>query len=302
MAPSQLRKPKKKSPSAAHSSDRFGFRQPTSTSSQNIRKAPWSNERTHEEEAESQAPEYCISNNNQDQYQTDGENEERDGVQDQEQMLETGDTMDFGQHADDLDSKYDGAQEDFNNQDFDYEPDAVCDFLNQGINGDFDDEPDTQRDKPDAQDNGIGDDFNNELNDAARDKTEESVLIFVLSHSKSPCRLSSRCVVSTGFSALVQTRIQISALCHLIDTHFNAQDLHIGVWHRLVDTHLSQSTFSSCATLDEPDSRRNKRRVKTSQDNPAKLGFYPPAWQVFLQAAKLEMRLQAVLTHPIPEH
>ncbi|KAG1900143.1 uncharacterized protein F5891DRAFT_1188831 [Suillus fuscotomentosus] len=36
--------------------------------------------------------------------------------------------------------------------------------------------------------------------------------------------------------------------------------------------------------------------------NPSKLGFYPPCWQAFLQAAKLEMRLQAVLTHPIPEH
>ncbi|KAG2739094.1 hypothetical protein P692DRAFT_20756717, partial [Suillus brevipes Sb2] len=31
------------------------------------------------------------------------------------------------------------------------------------------------------------------------------------------------------------------------------------------------------------------------------LGFYPPTWQVFLQAAKLEMRSQAVLSHPIPE-
>jgi hypothetical protein len=38
------------------------------------------------------------------------------------------------------------------------------------------------------------------------------------------------------------------------------------------------------------------------QTNPSKLGFYPPSWQGFLQAAKLEMRLQAVLTHPIPEH
>ncbi|KAG1853681.1 hypothetical protein F4604DRAFT_1933107 [Suillus subluteus] len=36
--------------------------------------------------------------------------------------------------------------------------------------------------------------------------------------------------------------------------------------------------------------------------NPLKLGFYPPCWQAFLQAAKLEMCLQAVLTHPIPEH
>ncbi|KAG1827697.1 hypothetical protein EV424DRAFT_1345368 [Suillus variegatus] len=32
------------------------------------------------------------------------------------------------------------------------------------------------------------------------------------------------------------------------------------------------------------------------------IGFYPPSWQAFLQAAKVEMRLQAVLSHPIPEH
>ena len=36
--------------------------------------------------------------------------------------------------------------------------------------------------------------------------------------------------------------------------------------------------------------------------NPLKLGFYPPCWREFLQAAKLEMRLQAVLSHPVPEH
>ncbi|KAG1831472.1 hypothetical protein EV424DRAFT_1534154 [Suillus variegatus] len=32
------------------------------------------------------------------------------------------------------------------------------------------------------------------------------------------------------------------------------------------------------------------------------IGFYPPSWQAFLQAAKVEMHLQAVLSHPIPEH
>ncbi|KAG2119476.1 uncharacterized protein F5147DRAFT_766966 [Suillus discolor] len=36
--------------------------------------------------------------------------------------------------------------------------------------------------------------------------------------------------------------------------------------------------------------------------DPAKLGFYPPSWQALLQAAKVEMHLQAVLTHPVPEH
>jgi hypothetical protein len=63
-----------------------------------------------------------------------------------------------------------------------------------------------------------------------------------------------------------------------------------------------RSTSSSHATRDEPDSYRNKRKAKIVQEDPAKLGFYPPAWQAFLQAAKLEMCLQAVLTHPIPDH
>jgi hypothetical protein len=46
--------------------------------------------------------------------------------------------------------------------------------------GYFDDEPGTQRDEPDAQDSDVHDDSNNELSNTARDKTEESVLIFVL--------------------------------------------------------------------------------------------------------------------------
>ncbi|KAG1901599.1 uncharacterized protein F5891DRAFT_1187470 [Suillus fuscotomentosus] len=51
-----------------------------------------------------------------------------------------------------------------------------------------------------------------------------------------------------------------------------------------------------------PIQARCTRNVKTTQENPSKLGFYPPCWQGFLQVAKLQMQLQAVLTHPIPEH
>ncbi|KAG2752763.1 hypothetical protein P692DRAFT_20871084 [Suillus brevipes Sb2] len=50
-----------------------------------------------------------------------------------------------------------------------------------------------------------------------------------------------------------------------------------------------------------PESR-NRDKPMNKQTNPSKLGFYPPCWQAFLQATKLEMRLQAVLTHPVPEH
>ncbi|KAG2087547.1 uncharacterized protein F5147DRAFT_781312 [Suillus discolor] len=268
-------------PSAAQSSGRFGFRQPTSTSSQNIRKPPRSNERTREEEAGNQAPEHDIGDDDQDQDQTDGENEERDRVQDQEQMLKTGDTMDFGQHEDDLDGEYEGeAQEDFNRCDFNHEPDAVDDFLNQGIDRDLDDEIDTQMDKPDAQDNAIDDDFNNELDNAARDKTEESEAFDVLerhqmkngwrkapsltylskakhterrhasSHSKSPRRPSPQRVVSTGSSALARppkyTHLSVSRLRALLPPActlaiLHAQGLHIGIQCRLIDTHLSMS-------------------------------------------------------------
>ncbi|KAG1798229.1 uncharacterized protein HD556DRAFT_1306256 [Suillus plorans] len=332
-------------PSAAQSSGRFGFRQPTSTGSQNIRKAPRPNERTRdsEEEAGSQAPEHGIGDDDddqdqdQDQDQTDGENEDRDGVQDQEQTLEIGGTTDFGQHEDDLDGEYGG--------------DAQEDCLNQGIDGDFDDEPGTQRDKPDAQDSGTHDDSNNELDNAASDETEESETFDVLerhqmkngrrkapsltylsrakhterrrasSQSKSPRRPSPRRVVSTGSSALARPpkscpvyapfflpralspfytlKVTISAFSVTSYTR-------ISVSPRMQSPHRRspsrRSTSSSRATRDEPDSYRNKRKAKTVQEDPAKLGFYPPAWQAFLQAAKLEMRLQAVLTHPIPDH
>ncbi|KAG2050014.1 hypothetical protein BDR06DRAFT_1011631 [Suillus hirtellus] len=57
----------------------------------------------------------------------------------------------------------------------------------------------------------------------------------------------------------------------------------------------------SATPKDAHRSGNGKRKVKTSQENPLKLGFYPPTWQVFLQAAKLEMQSQAILSHPIPE-
>ncbi|KAG1784904.1 uncharacterized protein HD556DRAFT_1451290 [Suillus plorans] len=62
----------------------------------------------------------------------------------------------------------------------------------------------------------------------------------------------------------------------------------------------------SSSTTPEPDSCSSKtireQKIKPTQEDPTKLGFYPPSWQAFLQAAKVEMRLQAVLSHPIPEH
>ncbi|KAG0693230.1 hypothetical protein DFH29DRAFT_881617 [Suillus ampliporus] len=396
-------------PSTAHSSGRFGFQQPMSTSSQSIRKAPQSSDRTCEE-SRRQATERDIDVDRQDQYQANGENEQRDRVQDE--ILETaGDTMDSGQHTDDLGSGNEGgAQEDLNygddeldagDDEFDAGDDELDagndeldagDDLNQGIDGDYNDEPDAQENY-DGFDNATG------------EKSEESVLTLVLTftlshslqdgvydvlerhqtkngkrkapspaylsrvkhverrrdsgHSKSPQR-----VVSARSSALVRPpiRLQISVLRRLIDTHLNVlpptctlviqhvQGLQFDVLRRLLDTHLSVlppacthiiqhiqglqfdvlchllDTHLSvlppacsllvgvlhlgqalppvvhCTTPDEPDSRSKKQKVKTVQEDPAKLGFYPPAWQAFLQVAKLEMCLQAVLTHPIPQH
>ncbi|KAG2095264.1 uncharacterized protein F5147DRAFT_656915 [Suillus discolor] len=312
----------------------LGFGSPLQLAVRTPRRRHRSNERTHEEEAGNQAPEHGIGDNDdQDQDQTDGENEERDEVQDQEQTLETGDTTDFGQHEDDLDGMYEGEAQ----EDFDHEPDTVDDFLNQGIDGDFDDEPGTQRDEPDAQDSGIDDDFNNELDNAARDETEESEAFDVLerhqmkngwrkapsltyllkakhterrrasSQSKSPHQLSPRHVVSTGSSALVRPPkscpIYTPFFLPRALSPFYTLKISISVFGITSYTRISaRSTSSSHATHDEPDSYRNKRKAKIVQEDPAKLGFYPPAWQAFLQAAKLEMRLQAVLTHPIPDH
>ncbi|KAG1731148.1 hypothetical protein EDB19DRAFT_1912631 [Suillus lakei] len=52
----------------------------------------------------------------------------------------------------------------------------------------------------------------------------------------------------------------------------------------------------------EYDQPKHQVEGTNKQANPSKLGFYPSCWQVFIQAAKLEMHLQAVLTHPVPEH
>ncbi|KAG2744751.1 hypothetical protein P692DRAFT_20744111 [Suillus brevipes Sb2] len=59
---------------------------------------------------------------------------------------------------------------------------------------------------------------------------------------------------------------------------------------------------SRSLTPDEGDQPKRQVERANKQTNPSKLGFYPACWRAFLQAAKLEMRLQAVLMHPIPEH
>ncbi|KAG2098688.1 uncharacterized protein F5147DRAFT_655975 [Suillus discolor] len=59
---------------------------------------------------------------------------------------------------------------------------------------------------------------------------------------------------------------------------------------------------SHSLTHDEGDQPKHQIERASKQANPLKLEFYPTCWQMFLQAAKLEMHLQAVLTHQISEH
>ncbi|KAG0702893.1 hypothetical protein DFH29DRAFT_998982 [Suillus ampliporus] len=67
-------------------------------------------------------------------------------------------------------------------------------------------------------------------------------------------------------------------------------------------TPTSGCSRSRSHTSDQHGQPKNRGEGRNKQTNASKLGFYPPCWQSFLQAAKLEMCLQAVLTHPVPEH
>ncbi|KAG1900165.1 uncharacterized protein F5891DRAFT_1188858 [Suillus fuscotomentosus] len=58
----------------------------------------------------------------------------------------------------------------------------------------------------------------------------------------------------------------------------------------------------ACLAPNEGDQPKHQVERTSKQANPSKLGFYLTCWQTFLQAAKLEMCLQAVLMDPIPEH
>ncbi|KAG2057908.1 hypothetical protein BDR06DRAFT_1033217 [Suillus hirtellus] len=91
-------------------------------------------------------------------------------------------------------------------------------------------------------------------------------------------------------------RLEELLLFKCIDLHLHIvpliQSLHINNYHSTTDISTPEDTRQS---------ENRKWKVKTNQDNPSKLGFYPPTWQAFLQIAKLEMQLQAILAYPIPE-
>ncbi|KAG2127298.1 uncharacterized protein EDB93DRAFT_1109314 [Suillus bovinus] len=225
--------------------------QPTSTGSQNIRKASWSNERTRdsEEEAGDQAPEHGIGDDDdQDQDQTDRGTEKRDGAQDQEQTLEIGDTTDFRQHEDNLYGEYGGeAQEDGPSQGISIK--VLMGILTTSMA---------------LRTGGFHDDFNYELNDAARDETEET-------------RPPKLCPIYTPFFLL-----------HALSPFYT---LKVSIWAFSITSYTRISVCPPHAVSSSAPSIQGKKKhkAKTVQEDPTKLGFYPPAWQAFLQAI-IEMR------------
>ncbi|KAG1754088.1 hypothetical protein EDD22DRAFT_957480 [Suillus occidentalis] len=95
---------------------------------------------------------------------------------------------------------------------------------------------------------------------------------FSVSHSKSPC--------SSLFHKLVPHRRSPTHLCP-------------GILLSQIE-HLLPLLVQADLTLEVPH-LFNTANLET-------LGFYPASWQAFLQAAKLEMQLQAILLHPLPVH
>ncbi|KAG2048237.1 hypothetical protein BDR06DRAFT_1013138 [Suillus hirtellus] len=127
------------------------------------------------------------------------------------------------------------------------------------------------------------------------------------SHSKSPCRQQSSQPVryAHASSSCMQSPLQCPSRLVTSSSHSHMQPTSRGCSpsRSPSESTLAESCEHSHSTTpkDAHQSGNGKQKVKTSQENPSKLGFYPPTWQVFLQAAKLEMRSQAVLSHPIPE-
>ncbi|KAG2738677.1 hypothetical protein P692DRAFT_20882380 [Suillus brevipes Sb2] len=115
--------------------------------------------------------------------------------------------------------------------------------------------------------------------------------------SRSQCQSSYRHVISTQASLHTQRRCSPNT-----SSRGRMQpSSHRHPPSRTRSDHATTPSHSRSRSATPTDARRT-RNIKTNQDNPSKLGFYPPCWQAFLQAAKLQMRLQAVLSHPIPEH
>ncbi|KAG1790049.1 uncharacterized protein HD556DRAFT_1446402 [Suillus plorans] len=120
----------------------------------------------------------------------------------------------------------------------------------------------------------------------------------LVSGSKSPCSSISRTSTSRLASSSSHTQPPFRR-CSLS----KAPPSHVA-WsgHAPSPSPTSGHSQSCSLTPDEGDQPKHQVERASKQVNPSKLGFYPTCWQTFLQAAKLEMHLQAVLTHPIPEH
>ncbi|KAG2111823.1 hypothetical protein DEU56DRAFT_762107 [Suillus clintonianus] len=120
--------------------------------------------------------------------------------------------------------------------------------------------------------------------------------------SRSPRQRSYRQVTSTQSSLHTKSQRRRSPSRPL--TSSGSRALPSSHRHSPLRTRSDHATTPSrsCSRSPTPAGARRTRNVKTNQENPSKLGFYPACWQGLPQAAKLQMRLQAILTHPIPKH
>ncbi|KAG1842746.1 hypothetical protein DFJ58DRAFT_731905 [Suillus subalutaceus] len=126
------------------------------------------------------------------------------------------------------------------------------------------------------------------------------------SHSKSPHQQSSQQVKYVcSSSSCMQSTLQRPSRPITSSSRSHTQPTSRGCSpSRSPSDPILSSSHEHSHTSTPEDAHRSsnsKRRVKTNHKNPSKLEFYPPTWQAFLQTAKLEMQLQAILVDTIPE-
>ncbi|KAG1891286.1 hypothetical protein F4604DRAFT_1673178 [Suillus subluteus] len=211
--------------------------------------------------------------------------EDRDSKHDKDSDLEHNGNSDL-EHNRDPDLVHDGDLDLQHDGDFDLERNNRDGFNDANENNDqgpddYGEHEDSHMNEVDGFDDnpegGMQSDFdqgtNDEPNDAARQQSQEGLLV-------------------DAQDLLVDTQ----------DLLVDAQDLHTLTPHQwLVNMDINHLhvllpptyTLISVLHLGQPS-------PQIAHSPPP--SFYPPSWQAFLQAAKIEMHLQAVLTHPVPEH
>ncbi|KAG2101099.1 uncharacterized protein F5147DRAFT_776826 [Suillus discolor] len=321
-----------------YSSDRFGFWKPTSTSSQSIQKATQSSNRTLKE-ARGKAAESDTSDDDKDQGRIDDDDDKQMYVSHYHLICNI--TV-FGQHEGNSGDKHEnGTQDDLDLDDANLD-DANLDDDNLDNDEDFNHQPDTQEKDFDDDSKDEARDKTEESCGIPNFGILHRLTDTHLSIFPPVCILGQgllfgvlHCLADTHLSVLPLACILLSygqglqlSILHHLSRHASkypssrmqsprrhspsrpSTSSKVSSQKRSLpkpayrSDHARSPTHSRSrsATPDKPDLYRNQRKTRTAQEDPTKLGFYPPAWQTFLQAAKLEMCLQAILMHPVPEH